>query len=265
MTAKARLVFEAGPRMGECIPLSEGRTVLGRQVGDILIDDKEISSIHAIISTERGGWHLMDLGSTNGICVDNRFVFDARLSHGVELSLGKTRFRFELLDKQDPDALHQKRDDGATLEYVIPGSTEVRVEVASADRPRRPRLEPALGDISADPVDFESNLSGTLVQERVVLELRVARGLGLGDVHRFSEGSILIGRRDGELVIMDPDISRSHAVLDVTTDGDVILRDLDSRNGTFVNARRVQATRLVSGDRIRLGSCELIIDIERRG
>ena len=251
--------------MGECIPLSEGRTVLGRQVGDILIDDKEISSIHAIISTERGGWHLMDLGSTNGICVDNRFVFDARLFHGVELSLGKTRLRFELLDKQDPDALHQKRDDGATLEYVIPGSTEVRVEVASADRPRRPRLEPALGDISADPVDFESNLSGTLVQERVVLELRVARGLGLGDVHRFSEGSILIGRRDGELVIMDPDISRSHAVLDVTTAGDVILRDLDSRNGTFVNGRFVEATRLVSGDRIRLGSCELIIDIERRG
>ncbi len=49
-----------------------------------------------------------------------------------------------------------------------------------------------------------------------------------------------IGRgKDNDIVIKDHCISRNHAILQSTETGDFYLIDLGSRNGTFVNGRRV--------------------------
>ncbi|PIT97733.1 MAG: hypothetical protein COT71_04590 [Candidatus Andersenbacteria bacterium CG10_big_fil_rev_8_21_14_0_10_54_11] len=54
-------------------------------------------------------------------------------------------------------------------------------------------------------------------------------------------GEYLVGR-DFTLCQIVPDtmyISRVHCLISVHTDGYVTLRDLDSKNGTFVNGRRL--------------------------
>jgi pSer/pThr/pTyr-binding forkhead associated (FHA) protein len=53
-------------------------------------------------------------------------------------------------------------------------------------------------------------------------------------------------------------VSRLHCQL---TAGDEALEvvDLRSRNGTFVNDRRVNTARLASGDRLRIGRIELTV------
>ena len=62
-----------------------------------------------------------------------------------------------------------------------------------------------------------------------------------------------IGRASTNDVVLDSmQVSRHHAL--VTVDGpSVTLSDLGSRNGVFVNGRRVSESRLHHGDEVRIG------------
>ncbi len=62
---------------------------------------------------------------------------------------------------------------------------------------------------------------------------------------------ITIGR-EGAIRISDPWMSREHAALDRRLQS-WVLRDLDSRNGSFVNGVRVGTQQLTDGDLIQLG------------
>jgi adenylate cyclase len=68
-----------------------------------------------------------------------------------------------------------------------------------------------------------------------------------------------IGRtRDNNIVIPDRWISRNHAMLQITEEGNFYLIDLGSRNGTFVNGQRVSIPLTLSeGDQIILGETEI--------
>ncbi len=68
-----------------------------------------------------------------------------------------------------------------------------------------------------------------------------------------------IGRTDDNtVVISDPWISRNHAMLQQTEGGPIYLIDLGSRNGTFVNGRRVSVpTTLQHGDHLMFGQTEV--------
>jgi DNA-binding NtrC family response regulator len=71
-------------------------------------------------------------------------------------------------------------------------------------------------------------------------------------------GANRIGSAAGsnEVVLAVRGISRHHAVLEVQ-DGSLTLRDLRSKNGTFLNGGRITEARLMAGDEIRIGSIEL--------
>jgi hypothetical protein len=72
------------------------------------------------------------------------------------------------------------------------------------------------------------------------------------------EGENVLGRGPDSVLWMDDDtVSRCHARIRVEKDN-AVLEDLDSRNGTFVGDRRIDApSALRDGDRIRLGSVAL--------
>jgi serine phosphatase RsbU (regulator of sigma subunit)/pSer/pThr/pTyr-binding forkhead associated (FHA) protein len=76
----------------------------------------------------------------------------------------------------------------------------------------------------------------------------------------LSERALVVGR-DGQcdLVVDDATVSRVHARIRV--DGpDVLVEDLNSRNGTFLNGRRVrEPARLHDGDRIGLASGTVLV------
>src|SRR5262245_27652218 len=69
-----------------------------------------------------------------------------------------------------------------------------------------------------------------------------------------------IGRLDGDLVLEDPEVSRRHAVLR-RSGASVVVEDLASTNGTFVNGERIQSPREVRpGDQVRVGRTTLEIE-----
>ena len=73
-----------------------------------------------------------------------------------------------------------------------------------------------------------------------------------------------IGRSTGADFILDAAlVSRVHCRLTVLHTGELEIRDLESTNGTCVNGEPVAASRLESGDRVRVGRVELVAERER--
>lgn len=75
-------------------------------------------------------------------------------------------------------------------------------------------------------------------------------------------GSIIIGRTgNSNYVLNDSAASRHHMEISARDDG-FYWRDMDSTNGVFINEQKLLSGELKPGDRIRIGSTELIFDIE---
>ncbi|MBN1628595.1 MAG: DUF3662 domain-containing protein [Thermoleophilia bacterium] len=73
----------------------------------------------------------------------------------------------------------------------------------------------------------------------------------------FNQGRIILGRaRDVDFVIDSPDVSRRHAML-YWSNGDVVLEDLGSTNGTMVNGYPISSTVVGPGDVVVIGDCRL--------
>lgn len=78
----------------------------------------------------------------------------------------------------------------------------------------------------------------------------------------LNRDSHTLGRhRNNDIVITDPKVSSFHARIDRTKEGFAIT-DLKSRNGTFVNGRKVEAAKLKAGEEIRVGTARLIYKID---
>jgi pSer/pThr/pTyr-binding forkhead associated (FHA) protein len=78
-------------------------------------------------------------------------------------------------------------------------------------------------------------------------------------------GEAIIGRGEhADLLLADVTVSRRHA--SVRQDGrTVVVTDLDSSNGTYVNGEQVlDATRVEDGDVIRLGETEVRVRVDGR-
>ena len=77
------------------------------------------------------------------------------------------------------------------------------------------------------------------------------------------ESETRIGRGEqNNFQLNDPSISRDHALIR-RVEGEYVLSDLDSSNGTFVNGQRVyEPRRLAPGDRVRLANVEFAFNID---
>jgi hypothetical protein len=76
----------------------------------------------------------------------------------------------------------------------------------------------------------------------------------------FDGRPFTIGRaNDNTIVLRDGRASRHHARIDARR-GSLVLSDLGSTNGSFVNDRRVQSIALGEGDRVRVGTTTLLVE-----
>lgn len=86
----------------------------------------------------------------------------------------------------------------------------------------------------------------------------VLEGVDKGRVFRDLPIPVTIGREEGNaLRLNDERVSRYHAKVQVE-DGDIILTDLDSTNGTRVNGSAIQIRRLRPGDQVSIGRSMLL-------
>ncbi|HEX4109937.1 MAG TPA: FHA domain-containing protein [Solirubrobacteraceae bacterium] len=93
--------------------------------------------------------------------------------------------------------------------------------------------------------------------------ITIASGPGAGRSVPVA-GELVIGRENVDLILDDDELSRRHAALRVVGE-ELVIEDLGSLNGTFVNGQRISAaTSLHSEDTIRLGTTQLSVSLPVR-
>jgi len=78
-----------------------------------------------------------------------------------------------------------------------------------------------------------------------------------------SETTILGRRPDSTLQIPSRDVSRQHCQITIGDDA-VVVKDLGSSNGTYVNGKRVAEKKLAPGDRLQVGPVVFVVQIDGR-
>lgn len=78
----------------------------------------------------------------------------------------------------------------------------------------------------------------------------------------LKDGNNSIGRgRENSIFVADKSLSRNHSVIHVSKER-ILVRDLASRNGTFVNEKRIEEAVVNDGDKIRCGDVVFALVIE---
>ena len=204
-----------------------------------------VSGRHARLFQREGQWWLEDSGSRNGT-----FLGDERLAPGtpvrvaagsvIRLGARGPRYRVEALGRDRPEETLAEGPMGA--------------QPAAATEPLESMEDVVPPGPGAGPPGPPSELQVVLMEAKT------------GEQFTASGGRIRIGRgKECELRPVgsdDTSVSRVHAEIVLKPDGRVVLRDAQSRNGTFLGNARVQGDREIrTGDQLRLGPAgpELVV------
>jgi pSer/pThr/pTyr-binding forkhead associated (FHA) protein/S1-C subfamily serine protease len=222
-----------------------------------------VSGNHARFLFKDGHWHVEDVGSRNGTTVNDKLISHGQpqqLSPGVVIGLGERgpRIRVEAIEKRRvaqtvAEGTRAVRPSAPTMPMLaLEDSTvpmqgiEAKGKAAPAPLPAKPAAPPRAAPPPPPPPPPPRIVELTMRETRT-------------DNKYDAKGSrIRLGRGDEcELRPLregDTSVSRVHAEIVLTPDGHAVLRDLKSRNGTYVNgAVLVGDHRLVLEDRIMLG------------
>jgi len=236
-----QLSFVAGPQQGQSEKLFKTRTVLGRSKGDIILKDTAASGQHAEIVFEGGRFIIRDLSSTNGTFLNGGQVWDSYLNNDDEITIGNSVIRVTLkqmaksaswadlgMDESSPQA--QSEDDNEV--------TNINAEWEAED----PLAKPLPPGAKAG--------------------LQVISGLDSGHKLLVKKRATLIGRAGADLILHDLDVSRKHACIEFMSPQRVIIKDLRSRNGTFLNDRWTSIANIANGDIIRVGNTQIKVFLQ---
>lgn len=206
------------------------RVVLGRGAGsDVRLPDPSVSLRHATIRTQGNDYAIVDEGSSNGTWVG-----------GVRLTPHSPR--------------------------VVKSGDLVRIgrvwlELAIGQKPATADLGLATRDLAFALVQRAMDAMG----DDTVPKVRVAEGPDIGEVMRLGEEgrAYVIGRAETcDLPLADADASREHALV-ARRGGQILIRDLESRNGVFLGDQRLIPDRDVvwrSQTMARIGVTVLALD-----
>lgn len=147
----------------------------------------------------------------------------------------------------------------------------VRIPDQDEERPPAPVHAATAGQPSAQgPVEehgqtliysTSARVGDPVAQARALRSARALLTVGGRRLALAPEGGVVGRSRDCDIVLEDTGVSRHHAELRPSAEGWTV-RDLGSTNGVRVNGQDIRAAhRLHAGDRLQLGSTELVFDI----
>lgn len=106
----------------------------------------------------------------------------------------------------------------------------------------------------AETMEYLAPVKPTPVQEASSFYILVTAGPDKGAVFTLSPGRITLGRSERcHIPVTGRGVSREHAALTLDHNGHVMLEDLQSTNGVFVDAKRIHKRLLSAGETIALG------------
>ncbi len=142
--------------------------------------------------------------------------------------------------------------------YLAPQGAQpdaVDVQFATGARARAPE-DDTNKVVRPEAVKYLADAQKLTISRLVLLSDGAERSYPL-----IRDTSTLGRHRNNDVVISDPKVSSFHARIDRTAEGFVLV-DLGSRNGSFVNGKRVTQGALQTGDEVRLGTARLLYKVD---
>jgi len=231
------LSFLTGPLQGKKEKLFKRSTSIGRKEGDIVLNDNAVSGKHALIGFDGGRIFVQDLGSTNGTMLNGGQVWEAFINSGDEITVGQTVMK--VLIKQL----------AASASWADHGMEDAGPDASPASNEPTQEMEEWK---SKDPLDNP-------LPHGVKIGLQVTMGLDSGLKHLVKKRGTTIGRAGADLEVHDLNVSRKHATIEVMSPDRIIVKDLRSTNGTFLNEKWITVGNLKNGDIIKIGNTQIKI------
>lgn len=221
----------------------------GHDADFVIRQDKSMSSQHFEVHCDGELCTLRDLGSSNGTLVNGLPVTQTQLHDGDAIKAGATTFTVTVVGGREPVRQAVEADSPekvSTSELVL--ETQ-RIE-AAPDTPVDPAGQLPMQVVLNIVVDAEGPTPHHAMS-RVLAWIRAGQTITVG---RHSSGADMIVAHDNKM-------STPH--FEVVCDGKKChLRDLDSRNGTFLNGIRVRVATLRDGNEILAGNTMFRVSIQ---
>ena len=229
---RAVLYLVSGKGVKDAVKLRRDATILGREKGDVIIDDNEASSTHCQIQNINDVYHIFDMNSTNGTFVNNERVIKARLNPGDVITIGTTSLRFALEDEK-------------AVRHI---STIFKASRSASERS---------GATLVDTL-IENELRST---QAYVLKIKITYPDNNSEDVELRQRLVYVGRASSfGRFDQDPEISRKHLLVKVNDNGQVFIEDQGSTNGVFLNGKKLRGMNPCGpDDEVRMGSCRLRI------
>lgn len=220
----------------EILPVTSEGVTLGRSSGHILFEDVEVSGLQCTIKYVSGELVIMDHGSRNGTFVNGSRVEKSKLKVSDIVQIGEYRFRVV-----EWPAAAQFLDPESIVDQWVESFGTGRIDASQKNM--------------IDLVDREIQLC---IQD-AHMRLKFVSHNGRTEEVTLPGADVILGRASSiPCLLKDEELSRKHAKLTVNQQGRLIIEDLDSANGTFVNDERLYAPRvLTTGDCVRIGKTQV--------
>jgi pSer/pThr/pTyr-binding forkhead associated (FHA) protein len=275
-----KLVIQDDEGKTTIVPLIRDEITIGRKEGNtIRLTERNVSRRHARILRNNGEVHIEDLGSYNGIRVNNARIAERvslRVSDQVQIGDYKLYLKAEGLDQVDESRT-------TPIERVEAGPTDSMPAVAApmgtgviapAIATPVPTVPPMIGDLNRPNrtmvamSDTDPGRSVGPATAAAVAAMTAPGGYGklvvlssnfAGKEFELSRPQMIIGRTDeNDIVVNHRSISRNHAKLTREPEtGRYTISDLQSSNGVRVNGSDYGKVELRRGDVVDLGHVRL--------
>ncbi len=231
---KVPLVAPGKPQSVRVVARSGGKSIdhiftigqhplwIGRKGCHVDIDEADLDIRHCSITLQGDQLVVRDADSHRGTFLDGQRISEAPLTDGVHvLRAGAALVSVEPTEEQGTPVQPTRLRTTEILDESMLAK-KIRERGAASEGPKRNILVCISGPLNGQ--EFEIPASGLIVG------------------------------REGHVRVPDEFLSRKHFEVAPDADGNIRVRDLGSRNGTFLNTLPAQNTKVQSGDEIRAGN-----------
>jgi pSer/pThr/pTyr-binding forkhead associated (FHA) protein len=267
-----KLVIQDDEGKTTVVPLIRDEITIGRKEGNtIRLTERNVSRRHARILRNNGEVHIEDLGSYNGIRVNNARIAERvslRVSDQVQIGDYKLYLKAEGVEQVDDARTMpiERIDSGLPTEVMpamqAPATQPMGAATAPTPIPQTPpnRSAAAVADTDPNgrPVASAAQVAA-MSQPAGYGKLVVVSKNFAGKEFDLTRPQMIVGRTpENDIVVDHRSISRNHAK--VTRDPDTgryTISDLQSSNGVRVNGQDYGKVELRRGDTVDLGHVRL--------
>lgn len=224
--------------------------IFGRQQNcDVMLESASISRRHAKLTLNKELIEIEDLGSGNGTLV-NQIKIPTKektpLKPEDNIRIEEYDIKVQLeIEKESAQEMTQPAPNRPSLPSSAPSSSNINsAENTDPDILEIKMIKKVLGALDQEKLPSLTVISEPFKNKKVVFEEDIKK--------------LIIGREHGCHLSLDSSVvSRQHAFIALKWGGYVI-KDMDSKNGTFVNGERIEEKSLKDGDEIVFGTLKAI-------